>query len=106
MESNLSKIFIHNFKAEKPTSHKYIECKKTSCKHCYYSNTSFYLKLKNFFLPIMCNSNCKALNIVHIIYCKTCPNLYIGLTNCLRNRFNVHKRNIQTNILEINSELK
>ena len=53
----------------------------------------------------MCNSNCKNLNIIYIIYCKTCPHLYIGQTNNLRNRFNKHKRNILINILSIVSNL-
>ncbi len=105
MDNNLSKIFTHNFKVNNPTSFKYSKCQKTSCKHCYFANTSPYIKLNNFYLPIMCNSNCKNLNIIYIIYCKTCPHLYIGQTNNLRNRFNKHKRNILLNILSIDSDL-
>jgi hypothetical protein len=61
--------------------------------------------LNDFYLPMMCNSTCRNLNIIYIIYCKSCPHLYIGQTNCLRKRFNIHKRNILTNNLNIDSDL-
>ena len=105
MDNNLAKIFIHNFKVNKPFSSKYHHCKKSSCKHCQFANTTPYLKLNNFYLPIMCKSDCRALNVIYIIYCKICPHLYIGQTNCLRNRFNNHKRNILTNILDYDSDI-
>jgi hypothetical protein len=105
MDNNLSKIFTHNFKVIKTTSLRYYKCNKTSCKHCLYANTSPFIKLNDFYLPMMCNSTCRNLNIIYIIYCKSCPHLYIGQTNCLRKRFNIHKRNILTNNLNIDSDL-
>ncbi len=105
MDNNLSKIFTHNFKVNKTIFFRNYKCNKTSCKHCLYANTSPFIKLNDFYLPMMCNSTCRNLNIIYIIYCKSCPHLYIGQTNCLRKRFNIHKRNILTNNLNIDSDL-
>ena len=96
---SISSIFIHDFKIKKPTFFCYKKCSKFSCKICCFANTNSFLKLTNsFYLPIMRNSNCHSLNIIYIIYCKSCFFFYIGQTNNLRNRFNRHKRNIQLNI--------
>ncbi len=43
MNSNLSKLLIHNFKTDKHAAFKYHKCQKTSCKHCSFSNTSQYI---------------------------------------------------------------
>ena len=68
MNSNLSKLLVHNFKTEKHTALKYHKCQKTSCKHCPFANTSQYIKLNNFLLPIMCNSSCISVNVIYILY--------------------------------------
>jgi predicted GIY-YIG superfamily endonuclease len=94
MNSNLSKLLIHNFKIEKPISFNYLKCKKKSCKICFYADTNSYLKLNNFYLPIMSNSNCNSKNLVYILYCNKCFQYYIGKTFSLRKRINCHKRNI------------
>ena len=101
MNSNLSKLLIHNFKTDKHAAFKYHKCQKTSCKHCPFSNTSQYIKLNNFFLPIMCNSSCKSVNIIYILYCSKCFHYYIGETINFKERFNKHKRNILINNTEI-----
>ena len=105
MSSNLSKIFIHNFKLEKPFSTNYTKCKSTSCNFCVFADSNSYLKLNNFYLPSMSESNCRSLNLIYIIYCKTCPCFYIGQTNNLRNRFRNHKRNILTKNIKSKPDL-
>ena len=97
MNSNLSKIFIHNFKVSKPISFRFHKCTKISCKHCNFSNLNCYVKLNNFYLPIMNNSSCNALNVIYILYCDICLHFYIGQTVNFRKRFNDHKRNILIN---------
>ena len=105
MNSNLSKLLTHNFQKDKPISYKFSFCTKISCNYCPYANSKSYIKLNKFFLPIMCNSNCRALNLIYIIYCKTCLCYYIGQTNNFRNRFSAHKRNILINKTMINSDI-
>jgi len=58
-------------------------------------------KLNNFFLPIMCNSSCKSVNIIYILYCCESFHYYIGETINFKERFNKHKRNILINNTEI-----
>ena len=88
MNSNLSKIFIHNFKVSKPISFRFHKCTKISCKHCNFSNLNCYVKLNNFYLPIMNNSSCNALNVIYILYCDICFHFYIGQRVNFRKRFN------------------
>jgi hypothetical protein len=96
MNSNLSKLLVHNFKTEKHTSFNYHKCHKTSCKHCPFANSSQYIKLNNFFLPIMCNSSCISVNVIYILYCNKCFDYYIGETINFKERFNKYKLNIKT----------
>ena len=105
MNSNLSKLFVHNFKLDKPFSTKFTKCNSTYCNFCVFADSNSYLKLNNFYLPSMSMSNCRSLNLIYIIYCKTCFCLYIGQTNNLRNRFRNHKRNILTNNFKLNTDL-
>ena len=103
---SVSSIFIHDFKLKKPTHFYYKKCSKISCKHCCFADTNFYIKLTNsFYLPIMRNSCCDSINVLYIIYCKTCLFYYIGQTKNLKKRFACHKRNIYLNIQE-NETLK
>ena len=105
MNSNLSKILTHNFPIDKHFSFKFTKCLKRSCNFCPLSNNNSYLKLNNFYLPMMCNSNCRATNIIYIIYCSKCFHYYIGQTNNLRRRFNKHKNKIIRNDLRIDTEI-
>ncbi len=96
---SVSSIFIHDFKIKKPTYYCYKKCSKLSCKFCCFANTNSFLELTNsFYFPIMRNSSCNSLNLIYIIYCKSCLFFYIGQTKNLKNRFNRHKRNINLNI--------
>ena len=54
MNSNLSKILIHNFPIDKHISFKFSNCIKRSCNYCPLANTNSFLKLNNFYWPIMC----------------------------------------------------
>ncbi len=105
MNSNLSKLFIHNFPVNKPISFKYTICSKRSCNYCFLANTNSYIKLNNFYLPSMSNSDCKAINIIYIIYCSKCLYYYIGQTKNFKKRFNKHKQNILKKENVINEEI-
>ena len=64
MNSNLSKIVTHNFSLNKHISYKYYKCFNQRCGYCPFANINSYLKINNFYLPIMCNSNCEPTNII------------------------------------------
>ena len=68
MQSNLSSLFVHDFKLFSPKSHFYSKCNVKTCTPCAYANSSTFLKLNDFILPIMSNSNCKSKNILYIIH--------------------------------------
>ena len=96
---NISRIFVHNFKLNKPTGFKFLKCNKSNCKHCLYANCNSFIKLKDkFFLPILRFTTCRSKNLIYILYCNCCFHYYIGQTKDFRKRFNKHKRNIRLHI--------
>ncbi|CAF0840253.1 unnamed protein product [Brachionus calyciflorus] len=49
-----------------------------NCKICHFILNGYFLKVNNFVVPFLCDSNCDAENIVYIIICKKCSVFYIG----------------------------
>ena len=97
MQSNLSSLFVHDFKLFSPKSHFYSKCNVKTCTPCAYANSSTFLKLNDFILPIMSNSNCKSKNILYIINCKLCNCYYIGQSMSAKGRLKSHIRAVRLN---------
>ena len=99
IKNYISRIFVHNFKLNKPTGFKFLKCNKSNCKHCLYANCNSHIKLKDkFFLPILRFTTCRSKNLIYILFCNCCFHYYIGQTKDFRKRFNKHKRNIRLHI--------
>ena len=58
----------------------YMKCLDTNCFICKFSFNYYYIKLKNFCLPIQSNSSCDSIGIIYIIYGSkpNCNCFYIG----------------------------
>ncbi len=100
---NNEKNISNNKKVFKTTKCLDINC--ITCKFIYGKN---YLKIHNFFFPIINNCNCKSSNLVYVIFCQKCNVFYIGQTSRMfSTRFKEHVRNICNvkNHVNSNSEL-
>jgi hypothetical protein len=75
---NFKKLFIDNFHFNFNQNFFTRNCNSSKCIICKFILKDSYLKLKNFILPLKCNSNCKSLGIVYVIKCLKCEVLYIG----------------------------
>ena len=87
---------IHDFKINNLDAKSYYKrCFKQGCKVCPFSSNYYYLKARNFILPIQKNSNCDSCGIVYIIKCKRCNEFYIGESKRKASvRINEHLRKI------------
>ena len=97
IDTNIGSLLIHNAKLpDYDKKYKYTKCKKSNCKICKYSTNNYYLKDKQFILPIMSHSNCNSEEIVYIIKCNRCSVYYIGESKrkC-KVRINEHLNNIK-----------
>jgi len=102
MQPNLASILIHNFQMFSFKKYKFKRCKDLKCVICLYANEDHYLIINSIYVPIMANSNCKSLNIIYILTCKLCNELYIGQTECAKTRLKTHIRVIRYNRTQSN----
>ena len=99
MQKNLSSTLVHNSSLVLHNNHKYTNCLENNCGICKYSLPVTYLKLNDFYLPILNNSSCDAKNAVYIIKCIICDSYYIGQTECIKTRLYTHIRGCKFNII-------
>ena len=79
MQPNLGRLLVHNFplNLENFKLYRYQICSKFNCNICLFSDSNYFIKLKNsFFLPLCVNSNCTTKGFIYIIKCHICPNVY------------------------------
>ena len=79
IQNNLGSILIHNKKLNY-NSNKCVTspCNINKCNSCKFVNSSKFIKINNFIIPILCSSSCLSNNIVYIIICNKCNYFYIG----------------------------
>jgi len=92
MQNNFSSLFVHNKPYNALVNYSYKKCSSSKCIICIYSQTSSFLKLNDFILPILCNASCDSKNVVYIIKCKSCCSFYIGQSEDLYRRLKTHVR--------------
>ena len=97
MQFNLSSLFIHEFKLFCTKKFFFTKCNKKTCSVCFYANLGYFVKLNDFTLPIMSNSNCNSKNILYIINCKLCDCYYIGQSMTVKGRLKSHIRAVRLN---------
>ena len=51
------------------------------------------MRLNEFFLPILCFSNCSTNNAIYIIKCSNCSSYYVGQTENIKRRLSTHISN-------------
>jgi hypothetical protein len=84
MRLNLSALFVHNLKMQKPKKYCF---KKCNFEKCYVCNLSFnekssFLDFDNFIkFPILSHSCCSSMGCIYIIKCTLCNHFYIGETS-------------------------
>jgi len=102
---NLNTIFNNeNFSLNKKILCKTTKCSLTDCVTCKFIYEKNYLRINNFFLPILNNCNCDSTNLVYIILCIKCNVFYIGQTSRkFSTRFREHIKNICTVKKQINT---
>ncbi len=77
--TNIGSLLIHNAKQpDYNKMYKITKCKKSNCKIFKYSTSNYYLKDKQFILPMMNHSNCNSEGIVYIIKFNRCAMYHIG----------------------------
>ena len=103
MQKNFSNLFVHNSIIDNHFNHHYNKCHSIQCKICKYSNDAPFLKLNEFYLPILSNSSCSSEFVVYIIKCIVCNTFYIGQTELLSRRLNTHIRNCILNRYTLSS---
>lgn len=97
MQPNLGSIFIHDFKIPSLNNFSFKKCKDLKCEICPYSNSSYFINLNNFLLPILSNSSCKSENCIYLLNCKLCESYYVGQTKRLKRRIRDHLNTIYFN---------
>ena len=97
MQNNLLSLLVHHRKLSKPNIRFfYKRCSNTSCLICMFSNNDFFIKLKNnCIIPIQTFSSCDSKCALYILRCKLCSAIYVGQTNCIRNRIYTHLNSIK-----------
>ena len=73
MNSNISALFVHDFKMKKFFKNFYKKSLDFNCKTCLFFSSDYFSKVtENYYFPILGNSNCKTKNCIYIIVCKLC----------------------------------
>lgn len=90
IEPNISSLFIHKFKLNKTFKMNYKKCDNINCLICSFSDNSSYIKIDDFFLPLLNTSSCLSKNIIYIIKCLKCNVFYIGESIILKRRMRTH----------------
>ena len=110
MRLNLSALFVHNLKAEKPKRYFFNNCYLDKCVLCKFSlNNFFYYINFNEFLkfPILSQSNCSSTGCIYVIKCTLCNHFYIGETSReIRSRIKEHLYNVSKMKKDIHKSLK
>jgi len=78
MQPNISSLLVHNFKLPLVRNFCYNKCNSPFCVVCKFASIENHIFINNFFIPILCNSNCDSSNIIYILKCKVCNLFYIG----------------------------
>lgn len=78
-------------------SYNVFRCRASRCKLCpiliEYKNV---INIKNNFLTLNGNINCKTRNLIYVMFCKNCNQIYVGETGTKLNlRMNLHRNHIQ-----------
>ena len=86
-------IFINSFK-DVNFKFNFKKCNLPKCLTCFFMEKNNIKMLRNFPLIMKSNSNCKS-SCIYLISCKRCNDyFYVGQTNCIRDRFYRHIRDI------------
>ncbi len=97
-QSNFGSLTINNIEPTLLIFNKLAskKCKIYSCKVCTYLVDSYYLKIKNFFIPTDFDTNCNTKCAMYAINCSLCKDIfYIGETGRLiSSRIKEHIRDI------------
>jgi len=92
MQDNFASVFVHNKPYNAQVEFCYKKCLFSKCIICKYSDTSLFIILNDFVLPILSNSSCISKNVVYILKCKYCCSYYIGQSENLHRRIKTHIR--------------
>jgi len=97
-QSNFGSLTINNVKPDLLIFNNLAskKCKVYSCEVCKYFVDAYYLKIKNFFIPIDFDTNCKTICAIYAINCSLCKDIfYIGETGrFISRRIKKHIRDI------------
>ncbi len=108
MFSNFNDIFLNSKNVFTSKSFKTFNCSNLNCVTCKFIYERNFLKMYNFYLPMLSNCNCESTHLVYIIFCLKCKVYYIGQTSRkFSARFREHINNICKfkNFVISNSEL-
>ena len=95
MRPNLNMLIVNNFHFNS-FKYSYHNCTDSKCKTCEYSLHYSFIRLNNFYFPIISHSSCNSKGCIYIIACLLCKNTYyIGETNSLKERMAVHRSTIK-----------
>ena len=74
------------------------KCGKTRCTICHIliEGKTFHFKNCNTPFEVKRNLDCDSQNILYVMQCSECLSEYIGCTNSLRKRINLHRSNINS----------
>jgi len=92
MQKNFSLLFVHSSPIVCCPDFGYKKCYNNRCKICTNSNNASFIRLNDFFLPMLCYSSCSTLNAIYIIKCNNCFSFYVGQTESIKTRLNTHFR--------------
>ena len=93
MQKNFDLLFVHSSPIDFNRVFSYKKCYNIDCKICKFSNNASYIRLNEFYLPILSNATCNTENAVYIIKCINCSSFYIGQTETVGRRLNTHISN-------------
>ena len=76
------------------------KCNNSRCKLCniIVVGSSLMFRPTNYNFKIKCSMTCNTLNCIYVIVCQGCTKMYIGETNNLRLRTNLHRDHASKNI--------
>ena len=71
------------------------KCGRSNCRLCIYLTEGSEFDFKSKIFKINAPMTCNVENVVYVISCRGCNELYIGETNNLRKRMTVHRQQIR-----------
>jgi hypothetical protein len=97
--NNIRSTLIHEKIINNSYNFKSKKCENGNCGQCLFVNIkNKIISMNGLELPVLCNSNCSALDCLYILKCNICNSYYVGQTCNFKQRFDKHLSTIRNHL--------